>query len=86
MDSDADELVSAAFRLSTELSLRLNQLRVSVEAATSQLQQLNLSIETTAKSSGRLACALNWLTAVGAGAALAGVVVAYIAMKHHSSG
>lgn len=80
MDSDAAEIASATARMSTELGIRLDRLRVTVEAATNQLQQLNSNIQDASQSSKRLALALNWLTAVAGVVAFLGVVVAALAL------
>jgi len=48
-----------------------------------RLDQLNSNISHASASSERLARALNRLTAIGAGVALLGVVVAAIEMAHH---
>lgn len=78
MDYNAEEMAAAIHRTATELGIRLDRLRVTVEAATEQFKQLNSNIQDAAASSARLACALNWLTGVGAVAALAGVLVAIL--------
>ena len=62
---------------------KLGQLGDSINAATHELKTLNATVLDASKASERLARALNWLTAVGAVAALAGAVVAIIAMAHH---
>ena len=65
---------------------QLGILNEHIEIVNGKLDQLSADIQAASASSERLARALNWLTAVGAGVALLGVIVAVIEMAHRWSG
>jgi CHASE3 domain sensor protein len=64
---------------------QLGKLNGHIREVSGKLDQLNASIQAASASSERLARALNWLTAVGAGVALLGVIVAAVEIAHHWS-
>ena len=59
-------------------SIFFRELQADLRNITGALDQLNANIQAASVSSGKLARALNWLTGVGALAALVGVLVAII--------